>query len=145
MDRAELDDLIERSYPDASAGLKSLAIAAAALDLSKSAEPDIPIGTSKLGGAPDLPSGTPWPMCKARRGHKPEGHVYPLTFVAQFRFSELAPFLKEDLIWPSEGLLAFFFDSVLHCPKHGATGLIEPANTMAWTRRGVRVACSGSR
>lgn len=76
---------------------------------------EIPVGASKYGGLPDLPEGTAWPMATAIRPHTPEGHKYPLTFVAQINFAEASPFLGDDPAWPREGLLSFFFDAVC-CP-----------------------------
>lgn len=43
-------------------------------------EGDIPIGASKLGGNPDLPKDFKWPHWKDK----------PLTFIAQFKLSEVA-------------------------------------------------------
>lgn len=55
-------------------------------------------GTSKLGGAPDLPPGTPWP---ARAGA-------PLAFVLQLDLSGIDT--GGEL--PADGLLSFFYDAV---------------------------------
>lgn len=64
----------------------------------------LPIGASRLGGNPDLPDGFSWSFYK----HD------PLTFIAQFRLSEIAPYDPDSLL-PSRGLLYFFFlkDSLL--------------------------------
>lgn len=82
------------------------------MTLTKMDEPTIPVGASKYGGSPDLPAGFEWPTCVVRPGYKPEGARYPLTFVAQFNFAEAASCLQEDPIWPSDGVLAIFFDGV---------------------------------
>lgn len=58
------------------------------------------VGTTKLGGAPDLPAGTDWPMVDGR----------PLTFVAQIDLAEVAPFDSRRLL-PATGLLSFFYDT----------------------------------
>lgn len=67
----------------------------------KDADADsIPIGTSKIGGQPDVP--TPetfeWPECKGQ----------PMTFVTQINFEELHPF-DRDGVFPDKGMLYFFF------------------------------------
>ena len=43
------------------------------------------LGSSRLGGNPDLPAGMPWPLCGRRRQ----------TFLGQFRLSELPPEASE--------------------------------------------------
>lgn len=76
------------------------AIAAAMLPaiylLADAAEDDsFPVGTSKIGGHPDLHR--PWPV--------QDGQA--LSFLAQFNLAELAPH-DEDQIFPRSGLLSFF-------------------------------------
>jgi uncharacterized protein YwqG len=58
---------------------------------------EIPIGASKLGGAPDLAPGVEWP-CNAAGA--------PLSFVAQVDLSAAPPSLL-----PRAGLLSFFYDA----------------------------------
>lgn len=60
----------------------------------------LPLGASRVGGAPDLPDEVPWPADRAGR---------PLSFVAQLDLAAL-PAVDDDL--PREGLLAFFYDTV---------------------------------
>lgn len=55
-------------------------------------------GVSKLGGQPDLPPGTAWPLHQGR----------PMAFIAQVRLADIAPFDTQDL-FPDSGLLSFFF------------------------------------
>src|SRR5215467_8559023 len=55
------------------------------------------IGASKLGGEPDLPVGTEWPTGKGQ----------PLSFVAQIRLSDVAPFYPQPPL-PLAGMLWFF-------------------------------------
>ncbi len=57
----------------------------------------LPVGTSRFGGLPDLPADTAWPRTAE----------IPMTFVAQLRLEELAPF-DADRELPTRGLLAFF-------------------------------------
>ena len=60
---------------------------------------EIPVGTTRLGGVPDLPAQLDWP-------HR--GRV-PLAFLAQVRLTEVA---REDVdgLLPAQGLLWFFYD-----------------------------------
>jgi uncharacterized protein YwqG len=60
----------------------------------------IPVGASKLGGSPDVPSGFVWPQWNGT----------PLTFIGQFRLSEVAPFDVERIL-PTMGLLSFFYEA----------------------------------
>lgn len=65
-------------------------------------ETDIPIGSTKLGGLPDLPPDVAWPVV--------DGIL--LEFVGQFRLADLAPYdIQGDL--PKTGMLYFFFDGML--------------------------------
>lgn len=58
------------------------------------------IGASKLGGCPDLPKDTVWPVWKG----------IPLSFIGQFDLSEVLRFQIEDTV-PKEGMLSFFYDA----------------------------------
>ena len=60
------------------------------------ANESVPIGTSKLGGLPDLPLGFAWPKWKTSH----------LTFVAQMNLAELP---ASELL-PNVGMLSFFYD-----------------------------------
>src|SRR5690349_18647643 len=62
-------------------------------------EKELPLGSSKLGGSPDLPPNIEWPWYKDR----------PMAFLAQLRLDEVAPYDTESLL-PSSGLLYFFYD-----------------------------------
>jgi uncharacterized protein YwqG len=59
---------------------------------------EIPLGTSRLGGEPDLPPSVPWPEWRGR----------PLSFVAQIGMSDLPQVPDQAL--PMAGLLSFFYD-----------------------------------
>lgn len=59
----------------------------------------IPVGTSKLGGRPDLPKGTAWPT-----GHEDQ----PFAFLAQINCAEAATHDEEHIL-PTTGLLSFFY------------------------------------
>ncbi len=61
---------------------------------------EVPVGASKIGGAPGLPDDTSWPVDRDGR---------PLSFVAQLDLASL-PVVDDDL--PREGTLSFFYDTV---------------------------------
>ena len=63
-------------------------------------ESTLPVGVSKLGGAPDLPSGTVWPEWKNE----------PQSFIAQIRLDDIRP-LNIETPLPSQGMLWFFYDA----------------------------------
>ncbi|MBU1244636.1 DUF1963 domain-containing protein [Myxococcota bacterium] len=68
------------------------------LRVAPSAKPH-QLGDSRIGGRPDLPKGTPWPIHAGR----------PLSFLAQFRLADVPrPGSLIDL--PSDGHLYFFYD-----------------------------------
>jgi uncharacterized protein YwqG len=79
------------------------ALAEPALGLVPSAvdEQALPIGKSKIGGGPDLPQGTGWPLAADGR---------PLAFLAQLELSEIARRLPGWEL-PKRGLLSFFYDA----------------------------------
>lgn len=58
------------------------------------------LGTSRLGGAPDLPAGATWP----------EYQGMPLSFIAQVRLEEVAPYDVGHLL-PPAGMVWFFYDA----------------------------------
>lgn len=64
---------------------------------------DIPTGTSKIGGVPDLPVSWKWPTWNET----------PLEFIAQIALSEIAPYDVEHIL-PTSGILYFFFDIDLY-------------------------------
>lgn len=70
------------------------ALSTAALD------DDLPIGSTKLGGRPDLPPDVSWPGW----------HGHPLAFLGQLNLADLHGFTSAaDL--PTRGLLSFFYDA----------------------------------
>lgn len=79
-------------------GLEALLLPTVLLRPSPAEDELIPAGASKLGGAPDLPPGTPWPI-------GPDGQ--PCMFLAQVNLAESAPFDAEGAL-PRYGLLSFF-------------------------------------
>jgi uncharacterized protein YwqG len=63
------------------------------------AEEELPLGTSRIGGCPDLPGGTKWPRRRV------EG---PYRFILQVNLAEVAPFDVAKVL-PTTGLLSFFY------------------------------------
>lgn len=63
-------------------------------------ESEIPVGASKLGGSPDVPPGFQWKSW----------HGIPLTFIAQFRLSDVTSYDREGLL-PKQGMLYCFYEA----------------------------------
>lgn len=72
------------------------------LQLSPEEEADIAVGSSKMGGAPDLPIGSPWPTELASET--------PLSFIAQINLAEVTTADEQGLL-PCHGLLSFFYSA----------------------------------
>lgn len=66
------------------------------------ADAEIRMGHSKIGGAPDTPTDFVWPQTKSGQ---------PLYFLCQLNLAEIKPFDSNHLL-PTEGLLSFFYDAV---------------------------------
>ena len=73
-------------------------------------EDSLPIGSSKLGGRPDLPVGLPWPTRPPYAWEVPQQHR-PLALLAQIALSDIAAVGGTDLELPNCGLLSFFYDA----------------------------------
>jgi uncharacterized protein YwqG len=58
------------------------------------------VGASKLGGVPDLPTGTAWPEWKG----------LPQSFIAQIRLDDVSQYGTEKVL-PQSGMLWFFYDA----------------------------------
>src|SRR5215472_19190235 len=113
---------LETALAQAGLGEWSLRLAAAARHaiilepgpLEEGAE--APIGASRLGGMPDLPADVPWPWRPALSGIEVfRDHAerpWPLTFVAQIDFAEIAS-VGGLQGFPSSGRLLFFCDPIL--------------------------------
>ena len=80
------------------AALTALARPSVRLTPIASEDADLPLGTSKLGGQPDLPAATAWPSLRTT----------PLAFVAQINLAETQPFDTASML-PVDGLLSFFY------------------------------------
>lgn len=85
-------------------------------------------GTTRFGGAPDLPEGTPWPIRPAppdaeRAAADLEQHFdwiakhivrdLPFEFLAQIDLAEAAAFPEHASALPRDGRLLFFWDGVV--------------------------------
>src|SRR6185295_11046699 len=57
------------------------------------------VGSTKMGGLPDLPQGMGWPLVAGE----------PLSFVGQFRLSDVMKFDESEML-PPAGMLYFFYD-----------------------------------
>ncbi len=66
----------------------------------KATESSISIGSSKLGGLPDVPKNFEWPYWKEQ----------PLSFLAQINMADISKF-EIPVIFKKKGLLTFFYDS----------------------------------
>jgi uncharacterized protein YwqG len=73
------------------------------------------VGVSKFGGSPDLPATAEWPTWNGQ----------PLTFIAQIRLADTAPYRPPQTL-PEAGFLFFFYD-----PLQSVWGY-EPATEGAW-------------
>jgi hypothetical protein len=94
--KAEDSDL-RALFPNSYGYVASVRKKAARIRAAKVADSSIPIGASKLGGNPDLSAMLSWPMDGER----------PMSFLAQLRLEDVAPF-DDDALVPHEGLLLFF-------------------------------------
>ncbi len=79
-------------------------------------EARLPVGTSKVGGLPDLPSGLSWP----------EFAGLPQSFIAQIRLVDVRPYDTEGAL-PEIGMLWFFF-----CDAEQEIYGDDPQNRGAW-------------
>lgn len=120
--RDELKAALERAGIEEAETFVALAATSVRL-VAERVEPDaLPVGASRLGGAPDVPADFAWP----RRGER------PLSFLAQIDLvAAQAPGL------PQAGWLLFFYDAVEqpwgYDPKHAggwAVRFVEPGVTL---------------
>jgi uncharacterized protein YwqG len=100
MDTADaLATLSKAGLARVTADLKQLLAPSIRVTTSKISEDTLAAGASKLGGQPDLPVGTAWPV-----------KTQPLGFVGQIKLDDLRAFDTAKVL-PSSGLLAFFYDA----------------------------------
>ena len=82
-------------------------------------EEDIPLGSSKFGGHPDLPSDIEW--------FRMDLVDIPMSFIAQINFAEVAPFDLDHKL-PDRGMLYFFYD----CSPDGMPWGFNPEDDHGW-------------
>lgn len=88
------------------------------------ADADLPVGATKLGGAPDLPPGTAWPNFEER----------PMAFVAQVNLADVAPLYRDGFL-PPAGVVSFFCATAdLHRPDAGHVRFAEATASLARTK-----------
>jgi uncharacterized protein YwqG/predicted DNA-binding WGR domain protein len=73
----------------------------------KAQDSELSIGSTKLGGDPDLPAGEPWPTWSGPAGGSA---VKPMRFFAQVDLSDVAGAAPIDVGLPKSGILSFFAD-----------------------------------
>jgi uncharacterized protein YwqG len=98
--------------------IERLAESAIRLRSNAAVDTQLPVGASKLGGAPDLPPGAAWPVWKSAS----------MSFVAQLQLGDVRPFDTEHRL-PAKGLLLFFYDAQQQ--TYGA----DPADRGGWQVR----------
>ncbi|MEI8011663.1 MAG: DUF1963 domain-containing protein [Candidatus Omnitrophota bacterium] len=82
-------------------GMKNFIRPVIRIQTKKCVTGSLPVGSSKIGGFPDLPSGVEWPYSlKDKEKYR---------FVAQFNLKELVSFDEEGVL-PKDGMLYFFID-----------------------------------
>lgn len=124
--KQELADALSEVLGDEQAAMRLANLARPCVWLqTKTAESTAPLGHTRLGGLPDLPTGVSWPMRPAypdaaQRGQYPRASerphagrlqtAFPLNFLAQINFAQIwaAGPVDEDI--PRTGLLSIFYD-----------------------------------
>ena len=115
--REEMDERGLLGYYDAMAPLAKNSIQIT-LEEQEDDE-DIPVGTSKFGGLPDLPDGMEW--------FRTAETDIPMSFVGQVNFSEAAVYDLEHKL-PESGMLYFFYD----CSPDGMPWGFNPEDSDGW-------------
>ena len=68
----------------------------------------LPVGSSRIGGRPDVPSDFVWPTYEGS-SYDVELKCRPLSFLAQINLRDVAEWDEEHLL-PTEGILSFFYE-----------------------------------
>ena len=68
--------------------------------VTRASKKDLTVGSSRLGGTPDLPEDIAWPECNG----------VPMALLAQFRLQDIAA-CDIDRRLPKKGMLYFFYDT----------------------------------
>jgi uncharacterized protein YwqG len=95
--------------------LESLAAPCIRFTTARTKEEDVPLGSSKVGGCPHLPSEMVWPTWKE----------LPLAFVAQINLADLSEYEFMGAL-PSSGILYYFYH-----PEQETWGF-DPADIGSW-------------
>ena len=95
------EEMSECGLSDYFNALAPLAKNSVQISLDIQDEDDIPLGSSKFGGHPDLPADMEW--------FRMDLVDIPMSFIAQINFAEVAPFDLEHKL-PERGMLYFFYD-----------------------------------
>ena len=69
----------------------------------------LPVGSSRIGGRPDVPSDFVWPTYEGSSYDATELKRRPLSFLAQINLRDVAVWDEEHLL-PTEGILSFFYE-----------------------------------
>lgn len=114
--REEMDERGLLGYYDALAPLAKNSIQ---ITLDVLEDEDIPVGASKFGGLPDLPTDVEW--------FRNEETDIPMSFVGQVNFGEATPYDAEHKL-PDSGMLYFFYD----CSPDGMHWGFNPEDANGW-------------
>lgn len=100
MNRGALRDiLMQHGLARVADALLDLSLPAVGILVHQVEESAIPIGSSKVGGCPDLPAVVDWPSW-----HE------PMAFIGQFNLAEVAPYEQSGAL-PRHGLLSVFYET----------------------------------
>ncbi|MCY2967112.1 MAG: DUF1963 domain-containing protein [Planctomycetota bacterium] len=110
-----IQSMIRHSYPEPQQSILKLARPALDIVQLSATDDDLPIGSNKLGGLPDLPADVPWPTfgdCtdsySGMSDLSPEESQQLCGFVGQFHCADLVKTLAGKP-FPAQGLLSLFF------------------------------------
>jgi uncharacterized protein YwqG len=114
--------LIQHGLADKADDLMALARPSIRIFTQPADDATIPVGASKIGGAPDLPPDFVWPIWEhelsddmaaiwTRYNNPLPEKIRPLGFLAQFNLAEVALYDFQHRL-PATGMLYFFYDGV---------------------------------
>lgn len=112
---AKTHELIHALLPHVAYKVERLLMNTICLKSQPLGENKLPLGTSKLGGSPDLPPGVGWPEWKGE----------PLSFIGQFRMPDVTEYDAEGVL-PRSGMLYFFYSASQE------TWGFDPADRGSW-------------
>ena len=88
--------------------LQSLQKSSIRIEYDAKSEAEVPVGVSKIGGKPDLPSDFEWYYFHGKT-YEGVSENRPLSFLAQINCEEASKYDKDSLL-PSKGMLYFFYE-----------------------------------